>query len=224
MKYLLTKYDINRFHMLNDLVRLCYFNPMNMWGSPQNRLAQVGTTRNGLSESNINYIESNSDPVDVLNGVCFHGNNDFKVWINPDIKAGSLLFELTLLHELCHGYIGPIMHGRVWRRYFGRALIFYGKLVNPEFHDAEWQLKHTVRRYWGEENPEAPYNTLVAQSHDELETVVYDVEKNLQRFERDYTQLQEMRESCRKSSSNTTQTPDYLALQLKKAGMASRLT
>jgi len=218
MKYLLTEYDINRFYMLDDLVRLCYADPMNKWGYGRNRLAQIGTTRNGLSESNINYIESNSDPVDTLNGVCFHGAADFKIWLNPDIKAGSLLFELTLLHELCHGYIGPLMHGKAWRRYFGRVLILYGEFINPDFQDAEWQLKHTVRRYWSEENPQAEYNKLVEQSHDELETVVYDVKHHRQRIERDYLRLQEMRESCRKSTSNSTPIPGYLASLLAKAG------
>lgn len=222
MRYLLPDYDVNRFQLIDDLVRLCYFNPLNnKWGYPWNQLTQIGVTHDGLSESNLLYIESNSDPVNTLNGVCFHGPEDFKIWLNPDIDAGSLIFELTLLHELCHGYIGPVMHGKTWRRYFGRVLILYGQLVDPDFQDAEWHVKHTVRRYWSEEHPKAAYSEQVIQSDLELETVISDVEKNYRRITEDFNQLQEMRKGCHASTSATTPTPAYLASLPRKVGTES---
>lgn len=226
MKYLLPEYDIERFDQLSDLVHLCYYDPLNnRWGFPGNKLTQIGTSTEGLSTTDVYYIESYGSPVDRLNGVCFHGKDTFKVWLHPDLLAGDrLLFELTLLHELCHGYIGPCMHSKAWRRFFGRVVLLYGELINPSYgeSDPEWQVKHNIRRYWGEENPKASYNECVEQSRLELETVVKDVEQNHRRITYEFHQFKEVRKACPKSSSNSTPTPAYLALQLKKAGTGLR--
>lgn len=223
MRYLLADYDRNRFDKIDDLVRLCYFNPLNtLWGYPWKELNQIGTTFKGLANDDVEYIEANTDPMNTLNGVCFHGTDDFKIWLNPDMRPGGLLFELTLIHELCHGYIGSAtMHGESWRRYFGTAVMMYGELLNPQFAETqpEWQVKHTIRRYWGEENPKKPYGELVAKTDEELEAVLDHVDNHVRRISSDFHQLQEMRKACLASGSRTTPTRDYLTSQQAKVGM-----
>ncbi len=223
MKYLLTDYDRDQFNQLDDLVRLCYYNPLNgRWGFPWTQLSQIGTSLEGLEDDNARYIESNNSPSNTLNGVCFHNRDYFKVWLNPDMASGDLLFELTLIHELCHGYMGPVMHSLRWREFYGMAIIMYAHLLNPAFTntDPEWQLKHTIRRYRNEEEDK---NKLFAEhleaSNLELERTVGLVERNINRVTRDFKKLQEMR-TCQRSTSNTTPTPAYLASLPKKVGTA----
>lgn len=225
MRYLLTDYDRRRFDKLDDVVRLCYFDLSIAFKTPVFRLGQIGTTMDGLSNADIEYVESYKESADTLNGCCFHGNKDFKIWINPNLMSSKLLLELTILHELCHGYIGPIMHSRQWRRFYGRAVILYAHLLNPDLvaADPEWQVKHTIRRYRGEQYPNENYGELVYTSEIELETVVDDMERNMRRLCRDFEQLQEMRERCHASTSGSTPTPAYLALQQLKAGTVSPL-
>ena len=225
MRYLLGEYDKDRFNQIDDLVRLCYFNPLNnLWGYPWKELSQIGTRMDGLAESDVQYIEANSSPVNTLNGVCFHKGDEFKVWLNPDMTPGDLLFELTLMHELCHGYVGPVMHGKAWRKYFGVCLIMYGWLLNEQFlhSDPEWQVKHPIRRYRTEEEDlTKPFSDHMLASDSELEAVITVAENNKPRIARDFRKLQEMRKGCHESTSDMTPTPAYLAHQLKRVGTES---
>lgn len=225
MRYLLPKYDIKYFHRLDDLARLCYTDPTGKGNLPTSSLRQIGDTEVGLSYDNLDYIEANSSPDDQLNGVCFHeGNNAFKIWLNPDMDPKSMLFDVTLLHELCHGYLGPnSMHGRDWRRYFGVALVMYSRLINPKFTDAEWQVRHTIRRYRTEEDPIEDFNVFNDGCNFEEKAVKLRVEANVGRIRTDLYQLQEMREGCHSSTSATTPTPAYLASLPRKAGTGSPL-
>lgn len=225
MKYQLADFDPARFRKLDDLVRLCFFDLSQVFKSPIYRLGQIGTTTEGLTPDDVKYVESNNSPVAQLNGVCFHGSGSkvFKIWMNPDMAPGSLLYELVLMHELCHGYLGPQMHSRTWRRFFGRAILLYAELLNPSFKetDPEWQVKHTIRRYRGEQHPHDNYGDLVYHSELELEAITEDMERNITRLCQDFNQLQEMRQGCHGSSSNSTPTRVYLASALKKAGTES---
>lgn len=226
MKYLLSDFDPARFRKIDDLVRLCFFDLSKTFTSPVYRLGQIATTTEGLGPDDVKYVESNNSPVNTLNGVCFHGSGSkaFKIWLNPDMATGSLLYELVLMHELCHGYIGPQMHSQTWRRFFGRAILLYAELLNPSFKetDPEWQVKHTIRRYWGEEHPHENYGSLVYHSELELEKVVNDMERNITHLCRDFNQLQEMRKGCHGSTSAMTPKRVYLASALKKAGTVSQ--
>jgi hypothetical protein len=222
MRYLLTEYDKDRFHTIDDLVRLCYFNPLNnLWGYPWKDLAQIGTDMRGLAQPDVQYIEANSSPVSQLNGVCFHKGDEFQVWLNPDMPPGSLLFELTLIHELCHGYVGPSMHGKIWRKYYSICLMMYGWLLNDDFLASvpEWQIKHTIRRYRNEEEDAGKQFSEHMEASDlEMNHVIQYTEQNKPRIARDFRKLQEMRKGCHASTSATTPTPAYLASLPKKAG------
>lgn len=226
MRYLLPEYDLAAFQAIDDLVRMCYYNPLNkLWGYPWNSLGQISTTHTGLKLENIEYIQSNNGPGNQLNGVCFHDGSDFfKVWLNPSLEPHSLLFELTLIHELCHGYLGSDkMHNAEWRAYFGKVLILYSQLINPKLRDVEWQVKHTIRRYRSEELPDEQFSDYSLNCELELEAILKDVHSNIVNIERDFLQLKEMRKGCHASTSVTTPTPAYLASLPRKAGTESLL-
>jgi hypothetical protein len=223
MRYLLTEYDRDRFNEIDDLVRLCYHNTLNgLWGYPWKELQQIGTTMDGLATTDVEYIESNSTPVSTLHGVCFHKGDKFDIWLAPDMKPGDLLFELTLMHELCHGYIGPSMHGHAWRKYYSVCLMMYGWLLNEEFLSQvpEWQVKHIIRRYRNEEEDFGKdFSEHLEASDKEMNRVVQFTERNRPRIIRDFHQLQEMRKGCHASTSRSTPTPAYLAQLQLKAGV-----
>lgn len=56
----------------------------------------------------------------------------FDMWINPKLDTSTAIFHETLLHELCHGYVGTDHgHERNWRQFFSRAIWHYNELVSP---------------------------------------------------------------------------------------------
>jgi hypothetical protein len=222
LKYMLPEYDQTTFHCVDDLVRMCYPNLRNnAQGYSKYSLGQISTKVVGLSGTDAHYIASNSNnPAHPLNGICSHnGSGYFKIWLNPVMKPHSLLFELTLIHELCHGYLGPgKMHNAEWRAFYGKAVIMYSRLMNAALTDVEWQVKHTIRRYRTEENPEEPFAAHLVMATRELEQVISDAERNMNHIRRDFIRMREMRETCHASTLATTPTPAYLASLPKKAG------
>jgi hypothetical protein len=221
MKYRLNDYDRDAFHRIDDLVRLCHADTRDRLKDPWRGLEAIQTSEEGLTEGNITYIQENSGPGEYLNGVCFHNSpaHLFTVWINPELQPGSLLHELTLIHELCHGYLGPGMHGRLWRRYYGVALVLYNELINPSLQDVDWQIKHTIRRYRSEEDPIEDYSDFVGGCISEQDAIQLRVNRNINRIRHDFERLQEMRKGCHASTSAITPTPAYLASLPKKVGM-----
>jgi hypothetical protein len=221
MRYLLPEYDRGAFNSVDDLVRMCYHNPLNgLWGYPWHSLGQISTTHNGLKLENVQYIKSNNGPGNQLNGVCFHDGTDFfKIWLNPSLEPHSVLFELTLIHELCHGYLGSKkMHNAEWRAYYGKAVILYSQLINLNLRDVEWQIKHTIRRYRSEELPDESFADYSLNCELELEAILRAVNDNIVNIERDFLKLKEMRNGCHASTSVTTPTPAYLASLPRKVG------
>lgn len=231
MRYLLRGFDVDRFYALDDLVRLCYRDKWGRYNYPWRTPRLLVDTEEGLTPGDLEYINSSEyskdDPANQLNGVCFHeaGGESFKVWINPAMKPGDLLYELVLLHELCHGYLGPdILHGKEWRLYFGRVLSLYAILVNPTFYDVEWQVGWTLRRYLRESEPGIDTERFAKVFEQEKNWVTGAVTKYGPRIIQEYERLTEMRKGCHGFTSHTTPTPAYLAYQLKRVGTGSRLT
>lgn len=227
MRYLLRGFDVDRFYELDDLVRLCYRDQWGRRNYPWRAPRLLVDTEEGLTSENLEYISgfSKDDPSNQLNGVCFHepGGESFKVWMNPALAPGSLIYELVLLHELCHGYLGSnILHGKEWRLYFGRVLSLYPMLINPTFHDAEWQVGHTIRRYRRETDPSEDRETFERMVEREKAWVAGFVVKYGSRVVQEYERLAEMRKGCHGFTSHMTPTPAYLAYQLKRVGTGSR--
>lgn len=227
MKYLLRGFDVDRFYELDDLVRLCYRDQWGRINYPWRTPRLLVDTEEGLTPDNLQYIAgfSTDNPANQLNGVCFHepGGETFKIWMNPALEPGSLLYEIVMLHELCHGYLGSnILHGKEWRLYFGRVLSLYPMLLNSTFQDAEWQVGHTIRRYLREGDPSITTEEFARTFEREKNWITEFVVKYGPRVIRDYEQLAEMRKGCHGFTSPSTPTPAYLAYQLKRVGTGYR--
>lgn len=74
-----------------------------------------------------------------VRGITFqaqHSRYEFDMWFNPDVVAeGNPNFEATIVHELCHVYLGTQRgHDKVWRRLYARALFHYHYAVSPIEH------------------------------------------------------------------------------------------
>lgn len=227
MRYMLHDYSETTFRSIDDLVRLCFRNEFGARTLPFRGLSQIGNTYEGLSPANIDYIDRENSLNQPLNGVCFHSGKQpelFTIWMSPNLEPYSMTFEFVLIHELCHGYLGPtVLHGKQWRQYFGRTLLLYSKLINTLAEpDIDWQLKHIVRRYRTEDNLNEDFSSHVEMCNRELKWMYGFIEKYGNIITSEFHQLQEMRK-CQKFLSNSTPTPAYLASLRKKAGMASPL-
>jgi len=56
---------------------------------------------------------------------------EFDIWVNPDVVDETDRFRATILHELCHGYIGVGKgHNEQWRRLHARVLYHYHYTVH----------------------------------------------------------------------------------------------
>lgn len=79
-------------------------------------------------------------------GVCFQDGDNFDIWISPSyIDPTKDLYIDTVLHELCHGYLGLYNHNQRWKRFYGRVLYQYHALVKPI--DIEGLITTALDRY-----------------------------------------------------------------------------
>lgn len=103
-----------------------------------------------FSESEKKYIRENPGSL----GVCFknHKVDTFDIWISPAFKSDSNAYKDTILHELCHGYLGAYKHGHRWLRFFGRVLYAYDTIVEPI--SRETQLPNALLRYMKQHSDE----------------------------------------------------------------------
>ncbi|MFN2638063.1 MAG: SprT-like domain-containing protein, partial [Gemmatimonadaceae bacterium] len=74
-----------------------------------------------------------------VRGITFeaqHNRHEFDMWLNPDaVTEDNSNFRATLVHELCHVYLGTSRgHDKVWRRLYARALFHYHHAVSPIDH------------------------------------------------------------------------------------------
>lgn len=93
---------------------------------PQLRLITSDSAE--LTPTDRDYVQQNTDCL----GVCFSEDDVFDIWISPSLKDPSNSFYRdTVLHELCHGYLGEYTHNVRWRRFFGKILYHYSDLVYP---------------------------------------------------------------------------------------------
>lgn len=62
--------------------------------------------------------------------------SEFDLWLNPSVvDTANPNFRATLIHELCHGYLGTKHgHDKVWRRLYTRVLFHYHHAVSPIDH------------------------------------------------------------------------------------------
>lgn len=97
---------------------------------------------NQLNPIDQTYLVDNPESL----GVCFKetNSNTFDIWVTPAFRTNSDWYRTTVLHELCHGYLGLYVHNHRWRRFFGRVLYHYQAIVQPI--GMETLLPNAIRR------------------------------------------------------------------------------
>lgn len=96
-----------------------------------NSLRKVTTVSRDVPTKHRHRIDEGlNSPTEVLHAitlVCPHNEYEFDLWINPVVvhpTKGN--FRATILHELCHGYLGVARgHDSSWRRLYARVLFHY---------------------------------------------------------------------------------------------------
>jgi len=65
-----------------------------------------------------------------------HNPYEADIWFNPDVVDEiNHNFHATILHELCHVYLGTSRgHDKVWRRLYARVVFHYHHRVSPIDH------------------------------------------------------------------------------------------
>ncbi len=111
-----------------------------------------------------------------------HNRHEFDIWINPDVvEPENPNFSATVLHELCHGYLGTEKeHNKTWRRLYARVLFHYDHAISPIDHHpalvdlANWRYTkrsktETTSQFLKRIN--ADRDTWLRQAEDEMERV-----------------------------------------------------
>lgn len=96
----------------------------------QNRLVTITQDWGKLKRQDREYAKANNG----TDAICFVGSRPetFDVWVNPNLNPDTAYFRETLVHELCHGYVGIAYgHRPRWRNFFARTLSHYDTLVSP---------------------------------------------------------------------------------------------
>jgi hypothetical protein len=103
-----------------------------------------------LTRINRNYIENRG--AETLDAVAFEQpNGDFDIWVSPELDPETPYFHQTLLHELCHGYLGVLKgHNHLWKELYTRVLYHYNDLVE-DLGDVTSFVNHILT--WGKYNP-----------------------------------------------------------------------
>lgn len=137
MRYNLEGYAETDFLVADRLVRSVFMAPgrVDVWNS----LRRVTTDPKDVSVHYRKEIYERASQTTHLRAACVpvsHNAYEFDLWINPAIVSSTdEPFKATLLHELCHGYLGSHKgHERDWRRFYTRTLYHYHRQVHPLEH------------------------------------------------------------------------------------------
>jgi hypothetical protein len=80
-------------------------------------------------------IDTNGERLRAATIPCQHSAYEFDLWFNPDVVDGTDRFKATVIHELCHVYLGvEFGHQERWRRLYARALYHHHFSVEPIDH------------------------------------------------------------------------------------------
>lgn len=100
-----------------------------------NSVRRVTTNIDDLERVRRHVVTQSLSTQGELRGITFastHNGSEFDVWINPSIvDADNPNFRATVIHELCHVYLGTKRgHDKTWRRLYARALFHYHHVVS----------------------------------------------------------------------------------------------
>lgn len=137
MRYNIEGYAETDFQVMDRLVRSVFLasGRVDVW----NTLRRVTTKTNEVSPMYRQEIHDKTLSGATLRAACIpvqHNGYEFDIWVNPTIVSErDEPFKATLLHELCHGYLGTHMgHERSWRRFYTRTLWHYHRQIAPLSH------------------------------------------------------------------------------------------
>ncbi len=137
MKYNLEGYAEADFLVSDRLVRSVFLSSGR--GDIWNSLRRVSTDTKDVSPLYRREIHEKALGPAHLRAACIpvqHNGYEFDIWVNADIVSSTdEPFKATLLHELCHGYLGTHKgHERSWRRLYARTLYHYHRQIHPLNH------------------------------------------------------------------------------------------
>lgn len=137
MRYNIEGYAETDFLVADRLVRSVFMAPgrVEVWNS----LRRVTTDPREVSSEYREEIYEQANSSALLRAACIpvqQNSYEFDLWVNPAIvSATDEPFKATLVHELCHGYLGTSNgHERPWRRFYTRALYHYHRQIHPLEH------------------------------------------------------------------------------------------
>ncbi len=136
MKYNLPGFPIEDFKRADALVRatLLAGGRVDIWNTPRRVTSSIedlpkfyrDKVTRCLNEGEMLRGASNPSP---------NNRHEFDLWFNPDIVGTTDRFQATVLHELCHGYVGVEKgHESPWRRLYARTLFHHHHAVAPIEH------------------------------------------------------------------------------------------
>lgn len=125
MKYAVDDFLKEDFERLDRIVRAVILSSgrVEVWNTPR----RVTTDSKDLAPAHRSVVARSMSETGDFRGLCFTCTNnplEFDLWFNPAIvDRYNSNFWATVIHELCHGYLGTQHgHDQVWRRLYARAL------------------------------------------------------------------------------------------------------
>jgi predicted SprT family Zn-dependent metalloprotease len=137
MRYHLDGFPLEDFTRADALVRATILasGRVDQWNSirrvTSDSLHLAKSDRDKVARS----IDTNGERLRAATIPCQHSATEYDLWFNPDVVNGSDRFTATVIHELCHVYLG-VEHGHQerWRRLYARTLYHHHFAVNPIDH------------------------------------------------------------------------------------------
>lgn len=137
MKYLLDDFPFEDFTRADALVRATILasGRVDTWNSirrvTSDSLHLAKSDRDKVTRS----IDENGERLRAATIPCQHSATEYDLWFNPDVVDDTGRFRATVVHELCHAYLGvECGHQERWRRLYARTLYHYHFAVEPIDH------------------------------------------------------------------------------------------
>lgn len=137
MRYNLNGFTEPEFQRLDHLVKAVILSsgPVDTWHTIRRVTSDLNDLPKSYRDKVTRALELEGE---LLRAICSPSpNNDyeFDLWFNPAVLDNTSRFQATILHELCHGYIGVDKgHNDQWRRLYTRTLFHYHNQVAPIDH------------------------------------------------------------------------------------------
>lgn len=137
MKYLLHDFPLEDFTRADTLVRATILasGRVDQWNSVRRVTSDPAHLAKSDRDKVTRSVDTNGERLRAATIPCQHSATEFDLWFNPDVINMSDRFKATVIHELCHVYLGVEQgHQERWRRLYARTLYHYHFSVEPINH------------------------------------------------------------------------------------------